>query len=144
MKPPTFSAAEQRNRVLSLTTEQVVTAKCVWTWLFNFPSRFFFVRETEVSAKIDDILNTLLHRTIATQSCAKWIVIIKAFIMFQMMLVSFWNMAKQSLHTEFIQKTSTKIIRNTKNVCLGQLENVQIWKDLICFPFVASNRKLHH
>ena len=37
-----LSAAEQRNRVLSLTTEQVVTAKCVWTWLFNFPSRFFF------------------------------------------------------------------------------------------------------
>ena len=41
------------------------------------------MRETEVSAKIDDILNTLLHRTISTQSCAKWIVIIKAFIMFQ-------------------------------------------------------------
>ena len=87
---------------------------------FQFPLKVFFVRETEVSAKIDDILNTLLHRTISTQSCAKWIVIVKdkfvwnCFIKFQngaSVILNHDKAISNQLHTGFIYKTFFPLIR---------------------------------
>ena len=88
---------------------------------FQFPLKVFFVRETEVSAKIDDILNTLLHRTISTQSCAKWIAISLFEIVslcFKIML-SIWNTIDQS-QTNFIQILYTKLSCRTKSQIISK------------------------